>query len=238
MVGGRWPSMVRNGPFVGTVWARCGHGGYAYQAGVLWLTHPARSGGVTPAVCCLRGLAPVWGTPTLSLACRAELQEVGPAPLRTVSGRASRCLRRRHVLGRGDVRDARSPGTSGGMAPGQGVGDPQKRVAVRRQMHVAKRLWSVEAAEFLDEHLTVALIAPLARLDDQSLHSAVEKRVDHATEALGADVGIAALAVEGQRRQLAAAYNCVEDLPAAAVALGHEVPPPLPGQAERPNEPA
>jgi hypothetical protein len=78
----------------------------------------------------------------------------------------------------------------------------------------------------------------LARLDDQSLHSAVEKRVDHATEALGADVGIAALAVEGQRRQLAAAYNCVEDLPAAAVALGHEVPPPLPGQAERPNEPA
>ena len=117
-------------------------------------------------------------------------------------------------------------------------GDPQKRVAVRRQMHVAKRLWWVEAAEFLDEHLTVALIAPLTRLDDQSLHSAVEKRVDHATEALGADVGIAALAVEGQRRQLAAAYNCVEDLPAAAVALGHEVPPPLPGQAERPNEPA
>jgi hypothetical protein len=28
---------------------------------------------------------------------------------------------------------------------------------------------------FLDEHLTVALVAPLARLDDQSLHSAVEK---------------------------------------------------------------
>ena len=124
------------------------------------------------------------------------------------------------------------------MAPGQGVGDPQKRVAVRRQMHVAEWLWSVEAAEFLDEHLTVALIAPLARLDDQSLHSAVEKRVDHATKALGADVGIAALAVEAQRRQLAAAYNCVEDLPAAAVALGHEVPPPLPRQAERPNQPA
>ena len=71
-----------------------------------------------------------------------------------------------------------------------------------------------------------------------SLHSAVEKRVDHATEALGADIGVAALAVEGQGRQLAAAYNCVEDLPAAAVALGHEVPPPLPGQAERPSEPA
>jgi hypothetical protein len=35
-------------------------------------------------------------------------------------------------------------------------------------------------------HLTIALIAPLARLDDQSLHFAVEKRVDHATEALGA----------------------------------------------------
>jgi hypothetical protein len=32
-------------------------------------------------------------------------------------------------------------------------------VAVRRQVHVAKRLWSVEAG-FLDEHLTVALIAP------------------------------------------------------------------------------
>ena len=171
---------------VGTVWARCGHGAYAYQAGVPWLTHLGRSGRVAPAVCCLRALATVWGTPTLSLACRAELQEVGPAPLRTVSGRASRYLRRRHVLGRGDIRDARSPGTSGGMTPGQGVGDPQKRVAVRRQMHVAKRLWSVEAAEFLDEHLTVALVAPLARLDDQSLHSAVEKRVDHATEALGA----------------------------------------------------
>jgi hypothetical protein len=109
---------------------------------------------------------------------------------------------------------------------------------MRRQVHVAKRLRSGEAAEFFDEHLTVALIAPLARLDDQSLHSAVEKRVDHATEALGADVRIAALAVEGQRRQLAAAYSCVEDLPAAAVALGHEVPPPLPRQAERPNEPA
>ena len=79
------------------------------------------------------------------------------------------------------------------MAPGQGVGDPQKRVAVRRQVHVATQLCSFEAAEFLDEHLTVPLIAPLARLDDQSLHSAVEKRVDHATEALGADVGVAAL---------------------------------------------
>ncbi|MFD2093423.1 hypothetical protein [Blastococcus deserti] len=118
-----------------------------------------------------------------------------------MSGRASRCLRRHHVLGRGDVPDARSPGTSGGMASGQGVGDLQKRVAVRRQMHVAKRLGSGEAAEFLDEHLTVALIAPLARLDDQSLHSGVEKRVDHATEALGADLGLAALAVEGERRQ-------------------------------------
>src|SRR5688500_14721690 len=238
MVGGRWPSMVRNGPSVGTVWARCGHGGYAYLAGVPDPRIPAGAGWVAPAVGCPRCLAPVSGTPTLSLACRAELQDVGPAPLRTVSGRASRRMRRRHVLGRGDVRDAGSPGTSVGMAPGQGVGDPQKRVAVRRQMHVAKRLWSVEAAEFLDEHLTVALVAPLAQFDDQSLHSAVEKRVDHATEALGADVRVAALAVEGQRRQLAAAYNCVEDLPAAAVALGHEVPPPLPWQAERPNEPA
>ena len=109
---------------------------------------------------------------------------------------------------------------------------------MRRQMHVAKRLWSVEAAEFLDEHLTVALVAPLARLDDQSLHSAVEKRADHATEALGADVRVAALAIEGQSRQLTAACHCVENLPAAAVALAYEVPPPLPGQAERPNEPA
>jgi hypothetical protein len=75
---------------------------------------------------------------------------------------------------------------------------------------------------FLDEHLTVALVAPLARLDDQSLHSAVEKRADHATEALGADVRVVALAVEGQRRQLTAACHCVENLPAAAVALGHE----------------
>jgi hypothetical protein len=36
---------------------------------------------------------------------------------------------------------------------------------VRRKVYVAKRLWSV-AAEFLDKHLTVALITPLARLDD------------------------------------------------------------------------
>src|SRR3954447_26736971 len=134
---------------------------------------PSGSRRVGPVVCCLRGLAPVSVTPTLSLACRAELQEVSPAPLRTVSGWASRCLRRRHILGRGDVRDARSPGPSGGMAPGQCVGDPQKRVAVRRKVHVAKRLRSVEAPEFLDEHLTVALIAPLARLDYQSLHPAV-----------------------------------------------------------------
>src|SRR5688500_1611436 len=175
MVGGRWPSMVRNGPSVGTVWARCGHGGYAYLAGVPDPRIPAGAGWVAPAVGCPRCLAPVSGTPTLSLACRAELQDVGPAPLRTVSGRASRRMRRRHVLGRGDVRDAGSPGTSVGMAPGQGVGDPQKRVAMRRQVHVAKRLRSGEAAEFLDEHLTVALIAPLAGLDDQSLHSAVEK---------------------------------------------------------------
>src|SRR4051794_4749900 len=167
--------MVRNGPFVGTVWARCGHGRYTYRAGVPWLLIPSGSRRVGPVVCCLRGLAPVSVTPTLSRACRAELQEVGPAPLRTVSGRASRCLRRRHVLGRGDIRDACSPGTSGGKTPGQGVGDPQKRVAVRRQVHVAKRLGSGEAAEFLDEHLTVALIAPLARLDDQSLHCAVKK---------------------------------------------------------------
>src|SRR3954449_4065443 len=222
MVGGRWPSMIRNGPFVGTVWAPCGHGGgtpgahtrQGYPGSRTRQERSSRSGGVLPAV-----LGASVGTPTLSLACRAELQEVGPAPLRTVSGRASRRLRRRHVLGHGDVRDARSPGTSGGMAPGQGVGDPQKRVAVRRQVHVAKPLWSVEAAELLDEHLTVVLVAPLARLDDQSLHSAVEKRADHATEALGADVGIAALAVEGQRRKLAAAYDCVEDLPAAAVAF-------------------
>src|SRR3954462_10723453 len=54
-------------------------------------------------------------------------------------------------------------------------------------MHVAKQLCSFEAAEFLDEHLTVPLVAPLARLDDQSMRSAVEKRVDHATEALGPD---------------------------------------------------
>lgn len=155
--------MLRNGPFVGTVWARCGHGGYAYRAGVPVRHASRRERWVAPAVCCLRGLAPVLGTPTLSIACRAELQEVGPAPLRTVSGRALRRLRRRHVLGRGDIRDARSPGASGGMTPGQGVGDPQKRVAVRRQVHVAKRLGSGEAAEFLDEHLTVALIAPARR---------------------------------------------------------------------------
>ena len=50
------------------------------------------------------------------------------------------------------------------MTPGQGVGDPQKRVAVRRQMHIAKRLWSVEAAEFLVEAYAhaVAQIAELA----------------------------------------------------------------------------
>src|SRR4051812_22604628 len=225
-------------PFLGTAWARCGHGRDAYRHGYRGSRISAGAVGSLLRCAACEASRPVSGTPTLSLACRAELQEVSPAPLRTVSGRASRRLRGGHVLGRGDVRDARSPGTSGGMAPGQGVGDPQKRVAVRRHMHVAKRLCSVEAAEFLDEHLTVPLIAPLARLDDQPLHSAVEKRADHATKALGADLRVAALAVEGQRRQLAAAYNCVEDLPAAAVALGHEVPPPLPGQAERPNEPA
>src|SRR3712207_8649789 len=86
------------------------------------------------------------------------------------------------------------------MTPGQGVGNPQKRVAVRRQVHVPKRLGSGEAAEFLDEHLTVALIAPLARLDDRSLHSAVEKRIDHATKALGADIGVAAVRRCGRGR--------------------------------------
>src|SRR3954451_22696266 len=109
--------MVRNGPSVGTMWARCGHGRYAYEAGVPRLMHGGGSGRVAPAVCCLRALAPVWGTPTRSLACRAELQEVSPAPLWTVNGRASCRLRGGHVHGRGDVRDARSPGTSGGMAP-------------------------------------------------------------------------------------------------------------------------
>jgi hypothetical protein len=54
IVGGRWPSMVRNGPSVGTGWARCGHGRYAYEAGVparhaSRRERSGRPGGVLPA---------------------------------------------------------------------------------------------------------------------------------------------------------------------------------------------
>lgn len=95
------------------LWAPCGHRvGTAdthtrqgYRDSRTRQERSGHSGGVRPA-----GLGAVWETPRLSLACCAELQEVGPAPLRTVSGRASRCLRRRDVLGRSDIRDARSPG--------------------------------------------------------------------------------------------------------------------------------
>ena len=140
-----WRPMTVDGPKrlfcghrVGTVWARRVHiRGRGTPAHAWRRERSGSSGRVLPA----RLGAYVGDAPTLSLACRAELQEVGPAPLRTVSGRASRYLRRRHVLGRGDIRDARSPGTSGGVTPGQGVGNPQKRVAVRRQVHVAKNGW-------------------------------------------------------------------------------------------------
>src|SRR4051794_23588156 len=74
----------------------CGHGvgtaGTHTRQGYPGPRIPAGAGWVAPAVGCPRCLAPVSGTPRLSLACRAELQEVGPALLRTVSGRASRRL--------------------------------------------------------------------------------------------------------------------------------------------------
>jgi hypothetical protein len=98
--------------------------------------------------------------------------------------------------------------------------------------------WPLESAQFLDEHLAVALVAALPGLDGQSLDAAVEQRSDHAAEALGSDVGITALAVEGQRRDLTASHDGIENLSATTVTFGDEVPPPLPGQAERADKPA
>jgi len=98
--------------------------------------------------------------------------------------------------------------------------------------------WPLEAVQFLDEHLAVALIAALPGLDGQSLDAAVEQWGDHAAEALGSDVGITALAVEGQCRDLTASYDGIENLPATAVTFGDKVPPPLPGQAERADQSA
>src|SRR3954452_4227731 len=82
--------MVRNGPLgghgVGTAGTHTRHGyrGSRISAGAV--------GSLRRCAAC-EALRPLSGTPTLSLACRAELQEVSPAPLRTVSGRASRRLR-------------------------------------------------------------------------------------------------------------------------------------------------
>src|SRR4051794_30556252 len=66
----------------------------------------------------------------MSTTCCAELQQVSPAPPRTVRLGFAR-LRPRQVLGGGDRLDALSPGASGGVAPGRGVGGPQQRVAGR-----------------------------------------------------------------------------------------------------------
>lgn len=78
-----------------------------------------------------------------------ELQEVSPAPLRTVSGRASRL-----------------------RAPGDGVGNPQQRIAMCGHVVVTEsgRL----LAQFTDEHLPIQMVAALARFDNQPGDVAVE----------------------------------------------------------------
>jgi hypothetical protein len=110
---------------------------------------------------------------TLAEACCVELQEVSPAPLRTVSGRASRCLQAGDVLAGVDRVDAFSPGSSGGGAPGEGVRDPQQWVAVRWQVVVAEAGVAV-VAQLVDQHLTVEVVAALAGLDDQPCDAALE----------------------------------------------------------------
>jgi hypothetical protein len=116
---------------------------------------------------------------------------VSPAPLRTVSGRASRRSGASDVLGGGDVgRDAVAPGSAGRGAPGDGVGDLEQRVAVWR--HVVVAACAGAMAQFADKDLSVQLVGAIARLDDESIHGAVEQRLNHLMEALGADLAGAA----------------------------------------------
>ena len=56
-------------------------------------------------------------------------------------------LRLRRVFSGGDCRDALSPGASGGVAPGQGVRDPQHRGAGRATLTVAEEAAYARAAE-------------------------------------------------------------------------------------------
>jgi hypothetical protein len=80
--------------------------------------------------------------------------------------------------------------------------------------------------------LTVKVVAAFSGLDDQPCDVAVEQRLNHPVEALGADLGVAALAVEDQRGHLAGCREGVDDLSAATVPFLHEVPSPLAGKAE------
>jgi len=90
--------------------------------------------------------------------------------------------------------------------------------------------------ELVDQHLTVEVVAPFARLDDQPGNAPLEQRCDHAAEAFGSNLAVTALAVIGQRRHLACADHRVDDLFPAAVAFVDEMPATLTGQTERPRQ--
>jgi hypothetical protein len=105
----RWRLMVVDGPKrpscgprVGTANTRTGQG-CRYHGSPLEL-----SGSVRP-LCGRPRLATVSVLPALTITCCAELREVNPALLRTVSSRASRCLRPRHVFNGRDHRDVLWP---------------------------------------------------------------------------------------------------------------------------------
>jgi hypothetical protein len=76
----------------------------------------------------------------LGSACGGEPQEVSPAPLRTVSGRASRYSGATDVLGFCDPHDAFMPAPARRRAPSECIGDPEERVAVRWHVVVQERI--------------------------------------------------------------------------------------------------
>lgn len=95
------------------------------------------------------------------------------------------------------------------------------------------------ATQLTNEHLAVEFVASFAGLDDQPRDTALKQRLDHAAEALGADLRVPALAaVVNQRRHLPARDDGVNDLPPATVAFVNEVPPVLARQAERSDQAA
>lgn len=99
---------------------------------------------------------------------------------------------------------------------------------MRRHVVVAKR--GRPAAQLTEQDLSIQVVAPLTRLDDQPGDVSLQQRLNHPAEALGPDRRLMALRMKDQRGHLVTRGKRIDDLTPPAGPLVDKVPAALPGR--------